>query len=332
MNHNLPPEIVDTFVSFETDFLSSMQSMPPSWLDATLCNFRTLGPEHETARFPVPISAAEYKQWTGTAEYRQLSAKYFDLDYAEWQDGVTEKVTVLMSNMWTGWDQQPAAWAQAARTLEEKRAALALEANPTSWDGVTFFNTQHPINVIVPNGEYNDNTLYSMTPSATNFDRIKDRFREFRAPNGERMGLQFTGLLYGSDLATSIENIIEAKSAMIVAPNGETNPFRYAGKIWGREVPQFTVDGDYYAIASNRPDIKPLAAARKLAPGSINMATGRVTVGGEIETIIDDMNSELYKHGSGGVSSGRVGISKRKRFEARVAHHLAIIRCRVGAS
>jgi hypothetical protein len=331
--HNLPAEIQDTMVSFEADFLSSLQSMPPSWLDPTLCVFKSLGPAHEKARFPVPVSAAEYRAFTGTAEYRQLMAKFFDCEYAEWQDGVTAKVTTLMSNDWTGWDQQPAAFAQAARTLEEKRAAAALEANATSWDGVTFFHTQHLINVLNPSLlQYNDNTMFSMTVSPGNFDAINDRFMGFRAPNGERMGLTLAGFLSGSDLWTSIDNLARPRSSSTTTASDGTDPARWNGRLFNKLVPQFTTAGDYYAIATNRPDIKPLAACRKLAPSGIDMGSGRVTVGGDIETIIDDMSSELYKHGSGGIPSGSVAIGKRKRFEARTAHHLAIIRCRVAAS
>lgn len=331
--HNLPSEIQDTMVSFETDFLTSLQSMPPSWLDAQICSFKSLGPAHEKARFPVPVTAAEYRAFTGTTEYRQLMAKFFDCEYADWQDGVTAKVSMLMSNEWTGWDQQATAMAVAARTLEEKRAALALEANATSWDGVAFFHTQHLINVLNTSLlQYNDNTMYSMTVSPANFDAINDRFMGFRAPNGENMGLELAGFLAPSALWTSIDNILRPRGATMTTESSGTDPTRWAGRIWNRRVPQFTVATDYYAIATNRPDIKPLAACRKLAPGGIDMVSGRVSTGGEIETIIDDMSSELYKHGSGGIPSGSVAIGKRKRFEARTAHHLAIIRCRTAAS
>jgi hypothetical protein len=334
-NLNLPPEVLETMTSFEEDFLTASKGLPSSWLDNTIATIKTLGPEFEKAVFPIPVSAAEYKAMTGTAEYRQLMAKFFEASYAEWQDGVTAKVTTLMSPMgrFTGWAESAAAFAQAAQTLEHKRAALALQTNATSWDGVAFFHTQHLINALDPSLlQYNDNTLYSMTVSNANFDRINDRFRGFRAPNGERMGLKFSGLLYGDDLATSIENLISPSSVPLVAPDGETNPYRWKGRVWGREAPELTVDGDYYAFATNRPDIKGIAGVRKMAPGGIDMNTGRVAVGGEIETIIDDMSSELYKHGSGGIESGSVAIGKRKRFEARLGHHLAIIRCRVAAS
>jgi hypothetical protein len=332
-SYNIPSEIRPKLISFETAFVNSMQAMPPDWLSAELVESMTAGPDTLIARFPVPIQAAEYKEFLGTVEFRELSAKFFDMSFKEWVDAVAEKVVTLMSNQWTGWGSQPAAMALASRTLELKAAALALEAGTTivNWDdlgtgAVNFFDTQHPINPTTGGGGVQSNILTGMTPSNANFDRIRDRFRDFRAPNGERMGLEWTGLLYPAGLASSIENIIapNTNGVQIVAPDGEINPFRWRGKVWGRYVPHFSSDTVYYAVATNRPDIKPLAAMRKLAPQRVDMATGRVTVGSsDIETIVYDMSDTMYKQ------TGKVGIQKRKYYAARTAHHLAIIRCEV---
>ncbi len=84
----------------------------------------------------------------------------------------------------------------------------------------------------------------------------------------------------------------------------------------------FTSPTVYYALATNRPDVKPLAAMRKLAPSSVNMNTGQVTVGSDdIETFIHDMTHEDYE------KTGCVGIGKKKYYGVRTAIHTAIIRC-----
>jgi len=329
-NNYAPSDYRSRLIQFEAQFVTAMESRGDLWLTPDLIETVTAGPNTTVARFPVPLNAAGYKAHEGEIRYRQLSEKTFDVGFAVWSDGVMEKVTNLMSNEWSGWGSQPAAMARAALFLEGERAAAALEAGLTftSWDGVTFFNASHPVNIFDSSKGVQSNVKYSATVGNTTLDALRDQIRKMKGPDGRELGLDLTGLLYPTDLATSWENVIgPLNGAAIVAPDGETNPFRWRGRIWGKRVWQFSSSTVYYAVATNRPDVKPLAGMRKLAPRAVNMATGMVSVGpDDIETFVRDMTHPEYE------KTGSVGIGKKKYYEARTGIHTCIIRCNTAAS
>jgi hypothetical protein len=330
-NNYAPADYMSRLISFQGQFARAFErGIEGLWLTDELIEIVTAGPDVMVARFPVPINAAGYKKHEGEIQYRRLSSKTFDMEFGVWSDGVEEKVTTLMSNQWTGWMSQPAAMARASREFEGEQAALALENGLTelSWDGVPFFSASHPINVFDASFGVQSNVMYNATPSNTTLDALEERFAAMQGPDGKELGLQLSGLLYPGALAASWQNIIgPLNGAQIVAPDGEVNPFRWRGRISGKRVRDFTLPTVYYAVATNRPDIKPLAAMRKLAPATVNMSTGMVTVGADdIETFIHDMSHPDYE------KTGCVGIGKKKYFGARTAIHTAIIRCNTAAS
>lgn len=325
-----PPDYRARLISFEGAFQTAMESRPKLWLRPELIETVTAGPMTTIARFPVPLNAAGYKKHNGEIRYRQLASKTFDMTFDVWSDGVQEKVTNLMSNDWTGWGSQPAAMAMQAQLFPGKRAAVALEGGLTftSWDGVTFFSASHPVNIFDSSFGTQSNVKYSAAVGNTTLDELRDQLWGMKGPDGEELGLELTGLLYPTALASAWENVIgPLNGAAIVAPDGEINPFRWKGRIWGDRVTNFTLPTVYYAVATNRPDIKPLAGMAKLAPAGVNMATGAVTVGNSnIETFVHDMTHADYE------KTGCVSIGKKMYYEARTAIHTCIIRCNTAAS
>lgn len=330
---NLPPEVADTLVQFEGRFLTGMATMPATWLDQSVIDTAILGPAALKARFPIPVQAAKFVASQGPVAYRKLSQRFAEVDYDYWTDAVAELVDVLRSNEYTGWGQIPAAWARAIMTLKQLRAMLALEGGLTfeNWDTqagtpVYFFDELHPWNCVKPvAGQVNNNTMYSVSPSNTNFDAIADRFRTFKGPNGEDMGVRLTGFWYPGALATAFENLIRPSSTAITTASDGTDPGRWRGRVWGRETMESSEATTYYALGTTRPDIIPLLGCSKRAPAAVNMSTGRVTEGDEVETLISDMSSELYR------TTHQVGIQKTVRYQARTGHHLSIIRCSTAA-
>lgn len=331
---NLPPEIANTLIQFEGRFLTAMQTQPKSWLDdPALIDTARLGSDALKARFPIPIQAAKFAKSQGPVVFRKLSARFAEVDYDYWDDAVAELVDVLRSNEYTGWGQTPAAWAGALVTMKQKCALTALEGGLTfeNWDSgngstIYFFDENHPWNPVKPvSGEVNDNTMYSMTVSVGNFDAIADRFRSFRGPNGEDMGIRLTGFMYPGVLASQFERLIVPSTTAITTASDGTDPGRWRGKVKGIETMESTEATTYYALGLTRPDIVPLLGCSKKAPGGIDMNTGRVTEGGEVETLVSDMSSELYR------TTKQVGIQKTVRYQARTGHHLSIIRCSTAA-
>jgi hypothetical protein len=332
-NNYAPSDIRSRLIAFEALFVTAMQSKPDQWLTPDLIETMTAGPQTTVARFPVPLNSAGYRAHKGEIIYRRLSEKTFDTTFGVFSDGVSELVTNLMSNSWTGWGSQAAALARQGMPFgdfEGERAVAALEGGIsfTSWDGVPFFSASHPVNCITTVGGVQSNVKYSATVGNTTLDALRDQIRGMKAPDGKELGLDLTGLLYPTALATGWENVIgPLNGAQIVAPDGEINPFRWRGRIWGKRVWQMTLPTVYYAVATNRPDIKPLAGMRKLAPQSANLNTGMVTVGdSDIETFVRDMTHPDYE------KTGEVGIGKKKYYEARTAIHTCIIRCNTAAS
>ena len=325
---NLPEAVKPAFIGFNTEFMQAYESRPRMWLTDDMISIVNAGPEMLTARFPIPLNQAGYKRHEGEIRYRELSARYTDVGFEEWSDGVEEKLDTLMAiGSWIGWGDQPRLMAQAAWLLEQQVVASALEANAVlDWLGVTFFNAALPVNVITGLGGTQSNILTAMTPSAANFDRISHAFRTMKGPDGQYLGLEWIGILTPPDLETAIENILAplTSGAVMQFTSGTEDPHRYRGKKWFRQVPEFTDQTVYYAIGMSPRSVKPFAGMRKLAPASVNVMTGQVTMSGsDVETFIHDKDHPKYEN------TGRVGIGKKKRFGALPILPTHIIRCEV---
>lgn len=235
-------------------------------------------------KFPIPVSAAGYKEFEGDIRYRSLFEKSFELVPKTWQDGFAELASVVEAPDFIGWLRQPEAMAAAARSLPNEIIAAALEANAAhALDGLAFFHASHPYNILDASVGTFANTFTGggTAASTTALQTAKTNMRKVKAANGKPMGLRLTHVLCHSSDEETWRNILERD--LIIESNGANNfgtvNNRHKGTVKLIVSDQLTVAGQWYALGLNKPGMFPWVLQDTGSP----------------ETIIQDKNDALYK-------------------------------------
>ncbi|MCL4690877.1 MAG: hypothetical protein KJ007_20175, partial [Burkholderiales bacterium] len=140
--------------------------------------------------FPIPISAAGYKELQGDIKYRKLFEKSLSMTPKTWQDGVEELASVIEAPDFIGWTSEPAAIALAGQSLLNEIVAGLIEANGAlEFDGKTMFAADHPFNVLNAGAGTFDNDNAGAV-SVDSLKEAKEAFRKIKGPNGKPLGLR----------------------------------------------------------------------------------------------------------------------------------------------
>lgn len=231
--------------------------------------------------FPIPVSAAGYKELKGDIKYRELLEKSLELKPKTWQDGYAELASVVEAPDFIGWTGQPEALAAAALSLPNQIIASALAANAVCWDGKAFFADDHPVNIFDASmGTYDNDVGGTGTePSAANLDLAMQHFDGMKAPNGESLGLRMTHVFHPTSQRQTWKNLLE-NDLLIQAVGtsfGAVNNI-YKGAVIPVSCPELT-GTRWYAAALNKPGMHPWIVQDEGVP----------------EEILSDKSSELYK-------------------------------------
>lgn len=206
--------------------------------------------------YPIPLHAAGYQEFEGDMRYRTLYEKSLELVPKTWQDGIAELASTVEAPDFIGWMEQPAAMAAAGESLVNEIIVGQIEANPTCWDDVTFFNAAHPVNYLKDVGTFSNAFTGSGTGvSMSNLELAKERFRRLKAANGKSMGLRLTHILAPPTLEGAWRNIID-NAIVIVAGPGDTFGAvdnRHKGSVELVIADELTNDSKWYALALNKP-------------------------------------------------------------------------------
>ncbi len=223
--------------------------------------------------FPVPVSAAGYKEFAGDLKYRLLFEKSIDLKAKTWQDGVAELASVIEAPDFTGWAMQPAALAAAALSLANEIIAGLIEDNPTCWDTKAFFAGDHPFNVYDSSvGTFDNDVTGSGTGVTTaNLKLAKEGFRVIKAPNGKPLGLRMTHVLAPAAQEETWKDILE-QDMVIQAIGGSSFGAvdnRHKGTVKLIISDELTDDAPWYPLALNKPGMFPWIVQDEGAPEEI---------------------------------------------------------------
>ncbi len=240
--------------------------------------------------FPIPLSAAGYKEFLGDVKYRDLFQKSLSLTPKTWQDGVASLASVLEAPDFVGWAEEPAAMAAAAMSLPNEIIAAALEANSTTdgegrtrWDGKAFFATDHPYNIFDADvGTYSNLITGAGTdPTTANLALAMQNFDLMKAPNGKPLGVRMTHVLHPPSQRDKWKKILEQDS-IIQAIAGSS--FGAVDNIYKNAVIpvccyELTNTSKWYPLSLNKPGMKPWVVQDDGAPEELRM----------------DKSSEFYK-------------------------------------
>lgn len=222
--------------------------------------------------WPIPVTAAGYKEFMGDLKYRSLFEKSISLIPKTWQDGVAELASIVEAPDFIGWASEPAAMATAAKSLLNEIIAGRLEANPTCWDGQNFFDSDHPVNIFdAAFGTFdNDFTGAGTDPTVENLKIALAHFDGLKAPNGKSLGLRMTHVLHHSSKREVWREILE-KDLIIQAVGtafGSVNNL-YKGIVVPIACDELTDDDAWYPLALNKPGMKPWIVQDQGSPEEI---------------------------------------------------------------
>lgn len=213
------------------------------------------------ATFPIPVSAALYKEFKGDVKFRSLFEKSIELKAKTWQDGVAELRTIIEAPDFIGWGGQPAAMAAAASALLNEIVVDLLEANAVQdFDGKAFFAGDHPYNVFDTSvGSFdNDITGAGTDFTAANLGLAKQYFRDIKAPNGKPLGLRMTHVLAPAALEETVRSVLDQD--LVVQAIGSTFGAvdnRHKGSVVPIFSDELTDDSKWYPLALNKPGMYP---------------------------------------------------------------------------
>ncbi len=255
--------------------------------------------------YPVPVHAALYEEFKGDMKYRSLFEKSIELIPKTWQDGVAELASIIEAPDFIGWGEQPAAMAFAAASLENEIIAAALEAgtSTTGWDGETFFDTDHPVNVfdLAIGTDWSNYITTSATFGVTNLALAKKMFRALKGPNNKPLGLRMTHLMVPGALEETARDLLERD---MIIESSIAMPNRHAGTVKLIVADELTSDIAFYAFALNKPGMKPWIVQTEGSP----------------EVIVQDKSSHLY------ASTLKVGLSSILRGNGGLAMPHCVIK------
>ncbi len=239
--------------------------------------------------YPLPIYAAGYQEFEGEIKYRTLYGRMLTMKGKQWQDGVTEKKAIIEASDFMGWGEQPAAMALEAKRLPNQIVAEMLAKNSFAGPNLdlykdlddsnadivkALFATDHRYNLIDASvGTFNNTTTAAALDDAM-LTAAKAHFRSIKGPNGKPLGLQMTHLLVPAALEQQARDLLESdilvQAVMNVAGDqnvgGVTIPNRHKGTVKLIVADELTSDTRVYALALNKPGLKPWIVQTSGAP------------------------------------------------------------------
>jgi phage major head subunit gpT-like protein len=248
--------------------------------------------------YPIPVSAAGYREFLGDIKYRSLLEKSISLTPKTWQDGVAELASIIEAPDFIGWTSEPAAIAAAGDALLNDIVATELAANPTSWTDQPIFAAAQPVNVF--NGGAgtfdNDVTGSGTDPSHENLVIAKNLFRSISGANGKPLGLEMTHVLAPASQTETWKDLLELDLRLITEGSSfGVLPNRHKGTVTPIFATELTGTA-WYPLALNKPGVRPWV----------------VQDDGPPEEIRHDKDSYLYK------TQLKIGVAYIKRANGKL--------------
>lgn len=246
--------------------------------------------------FPIPISAAGYKEKTDNDVLRSLYTRSTNVFVKDYADGVAELARIVEAPDFIGWVDEPSRIAQETIRQPNLLVATMLEANPnlglyknqnTGADAaIAMFSTSHPVNIFDSSFGVFDNTGTGISETTINSALMKAVFLKFRTrkgPNGKTMRLRPTTLMVPPAREQEAKDFLESDLDRLAFLNAGGNVQQTANNRWKNVVDLVVADE-----LTNDDDIFFLDTSRKIPPWIVQDT-------GSPEEIVFDRNSELYK-------------------------------------
>jgi len=317
-----------------------------------------LGYEDTTAalsyKMPISVGDANWQILNNAFKYRQLGELILPVTTYPWQDGVMAEVAKIQSDAWTGWGQQPLMMAMGARLIGEYNLAQAFMAGKTtasvenflngdtSVTTVKFFSTSHPCDPLGNISTTYSNLHTAMPLTLGNIDTMWQTINTHPAQNGrDKRDLRWSHVLVGKDLEWQARRYFEDSdgTGTILQASGSSTAQVLTvntAKKYGVNViasPYLTEAGVWYPICTDMAGKAPWITLTQIPANTVPLVgVGQAAPQGGagdagFEWIIDDLNSQLYKHGINGSKRGFVAIAAKKLIGTALTTPWSVHRC-----
>lgn len=279
---------------FDERYLAKLgASKPTGWAD-------TLGDLVPTAApmvtFPVSQLRTRYQKTEGEQRFKKLREKSFDVKTEEFDDGYEAKLLDILQKVFAyrNWQQAPGRLVLAEEQHRHSNIAALLEngAALPCVDGVNFFATNHPANMIDASagvwGNYQANPTDCVSIANLQAE-VTAMMAGVLDENGLRMGAQPDTILVPPEKAEALKNLLA--QALILGGGLSTsitsaaisNP--YLNRFNVIPVKEFTDVNDWYLVDS-----------KLVAEGIAPWLSLRQTVASSLSLRIFDESSDFFKN------------------------------------
>ncbi len=308
-------------------------------------------------KYPITVGDPIFEKIVGDgAEYKENGELFISFTTDIYGAGVKEKASRLRTAEWArrGWGLQPAKHAAALPLFFERLIATALmagesSASPENIDGTTtikFFQEDHPCDPFGRNDATFDNlftgSVNGAYPGALPFGApsvatVRKLLRTQLGQNGtDYRQTELTHVLVGPDLEEAAltlfkEDRILVTSGSSTAEVERANPNKKYKPVTVLVNNYLTESGVWYPMSADILGMLPWMTLTKV-PNNSGAAAGMPAPGpvgpDGLEWVIDDENSETYKHGSKVGPKGTVAIAAQLEAGAALTIPWAIFRCK----
>lgn len=228
------------------------------------------------------------REWVGPRVIHDIAARAHTMTAKDYELTMGIPVNTVNDDQWGLYSGAPMDLGLQSAKNPGKLIADKLIANPTGFDGVSFFNDAHPVNFDQgaggPLGTYDNSFALALTPE--NLGIVIATMLAYKGADGEEMGVGEEGVLLVVPPAlkwraleiTQSENLASFVMGNTTAGNVGTSTNVYKGAASVLCIPKLNVDPTrWYVMDVSRP-IKPLIYWERQAPNFVyrGMATDPV--------------------------------------------------------
>lgn len=253
-----PSALAATFLGFNTMFQAALQSVQP--LATQLATQVPSSGEANVYAFMTKLP--RMRQWIGERQFQNLSSKSYQLNNLTYElsfkvdrEKIEDDQLGIYSPMISEYGRQVGLWMD-----DQLVAALQSGAATTTYDGVSFFSTSHPVDSDGVISGTQSNLLTAADLTATTFEAALVAMQNYKGNDNRPLGVNPTHLVVPPALARKARDIVKADRLA----SGATNTLQGLAEIL--VLPQLQSEASTWYLMDLSRSIKPLLMQVRRAP------------------------------------------------------------------